>query len=414
MTDAASRLRALRSKFVDRAAHQLARGEGLRAVATGQINRFYSLLEDAVESGSPEWLDSCLQEWVNARSQSAFGERLTLLPVIDALKSVAWAVVRESCPSDEALELIVALELGFVHAQSFLSVIEVDVLLRETDLKLQATEQNLGRLEKSKTDFIAVAAHELKTPLTLVEGYADMLTDMLADVSDVVGAGDNNTPGAAFLITGIAKGITRLREIVEDMIDVSMIDNRLLSLAFQPVHLLKIIEKVQREMDGAMRQRRLTCAVENFDDGDAPIVADPQRVLQVFRQVILNAIKFTPDGGQITISARKHPGFIEVMVADTGIGIAPENQQHIFDKFSAVGDVALHSTSKTKFKGGGTGLGLAIVKGIIDAHGGTIWCESAGHDERACPGTTIHIMFPELPPSPEAALLVGALRSDEV
>jgi signal transduction histidine kinase len=385
----------------------------LRAVATGQISRFYSLLEDAVESGSPEWLDSCLQDWANARSQSAFGERLTLLPVIDALKSVAWDVVRETCPPAEALELIVALELGFVHAQAFLSVIEVDALLRETDLKLQAARQDLERLDKSKTDFTAVAAHELKTPLTLIEGYADMLTDMLAEADSVPGAGDNQNPGAAFLITGISKGITRLREIVEDMIDLSMIDNKLLSLAFQPVQLLKLIEKAQTEMDSAMRQRRLNFVVEDFDGGDGPIVADPQRILQVFRQLILNAVKFTPDGGRITISGRRHPGFIEVMVADTGIGIAPENQQHIFNKYSAVGDVALHSTSKTKFKGGGTGLGLAIVRGIIEAHGGAIWCESAGHDERACPGSTFHIMLPELPPSPEAALLAGALRSTE-
>lgn len=404
MIQVVTHLRALRPKIVERAAHQLTRGEGLRAVAVEQISRFYTLIEDAVESGSPEWLDPCLQDWVKGRSTAAYGDApLTFLPVLDALKSAAWEVVRENCPAGEALEIILALEPGFTHAQSFLSVLEVDALLKETVIKLYEAQENLQRLDKSKADFIAVAAHELKTPLTLIEGYADMLTEEIR--------GDSR-PHSVFLLNGITKGIGRLKEIVEDMVDASMIDNNLLSLSFQPVRLMKVFEKVRADLEPALRDRRLEFTIEEFESDGGVVIVDPQRILQVFRHIALNAVKYTPDGGRIGVSARRRPGFWEVMIADTGIGIAPENQQRIFEKFSLVGDVALHSTSKTRFKGGGTGLGLAIVKGIIEAHGGAIWCESPGHNEKTCPGSTFHIMLPEIPPFPAAAQFIGAPAPD--
>lgn len=402
-SQAALRLRTLRPQLVERGAGRLAQGEGLRAMAAEQIERFFSLLETSVESGSPEWLDSCLQDWINSRSRSAFGERLTLLPVLDNLKAVVWEVIRENCQAEAALDVLVAIELSFVHAQSFVAVLEVEALLRETVTKLYETQDKMRRLEKSKADFIAIAAHELKTPLTLIEGYADMLTEEVKH---------ENGPGATFLIGGITKGIGRLREIVEDMIDVSMIDNRVLSLSFQPVRLLRIVARVNDELNQALRDRQLDYSLGEFEGSDDVVIADPQRMLQVFRHVILNAIKFTPDKGRIAVTSLRRPGFVEVKVADTGIGIALENQQAIFDKFSSVSDVSLHSTSKTKFKGGGAGLGLAIVKGIIEAHGGTIWCESPGHDERLCPGSTFHIMIPILPPVPEASFFAEALKAN--
>jgi signal transduction histidine kinase len=402
-TDAAAHLRILRPAFVERSAARLARAEGLRAMAAEQITRFFLLLEDSVESNSPEWLDSCLQDWVNARSRSAFGERLTLLPVLDNLKAVTWEVVRDSCSAQEALDILVAVELSYVHAQSFVAVLEVDALLRETVTRLQETQENMRRLEKSKADFIAIAAHELKTPLTLIEGYADMLTEEVKH-----GGGS----GTIFLISGITKGILRLREIVEDMIDVSMIDNNVLSLSFQPVRLLRVVRRIAGELDPALQDRQLTLTIDPEGAEDDAIIGDPQRLLQVFRQVILNAVKFTPDGGRISVAARRRPGFVEVKVTDSGIGIAFENQQRIFEKFGSVADVALHSTSKTKFKGGGAGLGLAIAKGIVEAHGGTIWCESPGYNERLCPGSTFHIMLPITPLASEAETFAEALKDN--
>jgi signal transduction histidine kinase len=101
------------------------------------------------------------------------------------------------------------------------------------------------------------------------------------------------------------------------------------------------------------------------------------------------------------VDGRRLPGFIEVTVHDTGIGIAAEDQVLIFEKFARMGNSELHSSGRTKFKGGGPGLGLHIARGIIESHGGTIWVESPGYDEENLPGATFHILIPLRNESPD-------------
>jgi signal transduction histidine kinase len=140
---------------------------------------------------------------------------------------------------------------------------------------------------------------------------------------------------------------------------------------------------------------------------------DSERLYQALRNIISNAVKFTPDGGRISVEGRELPGFLEVRVSDTGIGIAPENQSQIFEKFGRLGNPSLHSSGKTKFKGGGPGLGLPIARGIVEAHGGTIWVESAGYDEIQFPGATFHILLPlrQEPPDKKIARLFSVPSS---
>lgn len=139
------------------------------------------------------------------------------------------------------------------------------------------------------------------------------------------------------------------------------------------------------------------------------LFGDPERLYQAFRNILSNAIKYTPDGGKVTVGGRLLPGFIEVTITDTGIGISAEDQETIFEKFSQLGNASLHSSGKTKFKGGGPGLGLPIARGIVEAHGGAIWVESDGHDEKCCPGSTFHVLLPirTEPPDPKYARLFG-------
>jgi signal transduction histidine kinase len=163
------------------------------------------------------------------------------------------------------------------------------------------------------------------------------------------------------------------------------------------------MEIVEEEIERDVNQRGLTLSVKRETLPDSPTYGDPERLLQVLMKVIANAIKYTPDGGAITISARELPGFTDLMVEDTGIGIAAEDLSIIFQKFSSMEDVSTHSSGKTKFKGAGPGLGLAIARGIIEAHGGSIWAESEGHSETALPGSTFHILIPmrDAPPEDE-------------
>ena len=124
---------------------------------------------------------------------------------------------------------------------------------------------------------------------------------------------------------------------------------------------------------------------------------------------MINAIKYTPDGGEITVVGRLlepehgllNEEGIEIVFADSGIGIDPEFHELVFDKFYQTGEVALHSSGQTKFKGGGPGLGLAIARGIVEAHSGQIWVESAGHDEENFTGSQFFVVLPlKQPESP--------------
>jgi signal transduction histidine kinase len=268
--------------------------------------------------------------------------------------------------------------------------------------EMEKVQHRLERIDKSKSAFISVAAHELKTPITLIEGYASMMDDML---QQGIGA------DLSSLLTGMNKGIDRLHSIVEDMIDVSMIDNELLQLNFQPAQIAQMVDMLCLEVGTTVRKRNLTVDIRDFDGNRQWIYMDAARIMQAMRNVLNNAIKYTPDGGAITIDGRMLPGFIEVIFEDTGIGISAGDQAIIFEKFGQLGDVGLHSSGKTKFKGGGAGLGLPIARGILEAHGGTIWVESKGHDEKTNPGSTFHILIPARTeaPDPKMAKLFDTL-----
>jgi signal transduction histidine kinase len=164
-------------------------------------------------------------------------------------------------------------------------------------------------------------------------------------------------------------------------------------------------------VESALKARNLTLIRNDFHGNKEWIYVDPTRIQQALGNIINNAIKYTPDGGTITIDGRTLPGFIEVTITDTGIGVSPENQASIFEKFGQLGRVELHSSGKTKFKGGGPGLGLPIAKGILQAHGGSLWVESPGHDETTCPGSTFHMLIPARTeaPDPDMAKLFDAL-----
>jgi signal transduction histidine kinase len=269
---------------------------------------------------------------------------------------------------------------------------ELEQRVKERTQELERVNRDLAKLDKTKSDFISIAAHELKTPLTLILGYANILLkeDQSAMESEYIDG----------VLRGIVKGAKRLQSIVKDMIDISLIDSQVLTLRLEPISIGTIIELAVGELGAKARERKQTITVEAFI-GIPRIQGDPQRLYQVFINVIGNSIKYTPDGGRIAISGRLleaqgylEEDFVEIIVADTGIGIDKEDLEHIFGKFYSTEPITFHSTGKTKFKGAGAGLGLAIAKGIVEAHGGKIWAESEGYDEARCPGSQFHILLP--------------------
>ena len=267
-------------------------------------------------------------------------------------------------------------------------------LIEELEAKFTELTQaydRLKHLERAKSNFISVASHELRTPLTVIHSYTQMLQIMPSV---------NGDEGAKELLDGVAKGVARLQEVMNDMVSVIRVELADESMKFAPVSIRSIIKSVEKEQLNGMADRQLTLKTNVADD--LPMVSgDTKQLHSALARIVRNAIKYTPDGGIITIDAHlmdksdsENRPFVKIVVTDTGVGIDVEKQKMIFEKFNTAEDVSLHSTGQTKFMGGGVGLGLTIAKGIISAHNGRIWVESEGYDKEKLPGSKFIILLP--------------------
>lgn len=379
-------LQKIRASWIERVSRDLARGEGVRAGFVEQLQRFYDLLEQTVITGDTAWLDPILYDWGRSPTETNLEEgKYEVSFILNRIAALTISAARADLEEKDALELLAAVIPVFTHSLSVVIRYEMETRVAHISSELNKMQEKLQLLDRNKSKFISVAAHELKTPLTLIEGYTTMMVEMA----------ENKDPSSiASLLQGVNKGIFRLREIIDDMIDVSLIDNHLLSLNIQPLWVSHLLNLLENEIKKNAADRKLTLNVNRFEGCDLMIYGDAERLFQALYNVTVNAVKFTPDGGTITIDGRLLPGFVEITVADTGIGISPENQSIIFEKFGQLGSTDLHSSGKTKFKGGGPGLGLSIARGILESHGGAIWLESKGCDEEKLPGSTFHLLIP--------------------
>lgn len=388
----------IRERWAARVAHRLARGEIVRESFQAEFSRYIDLLRQAIISGDPGWLNEILDEWTEARTQTERQRHdASLTPILGHMLISLESVAREMLNSDDALDLISAVLPLQTHALQYSTQKEADIYVEHIASELEVARTTLERLDKTKSDFISVAAHELRTPLTLIEGYTSMVLDSYPEE-------DQARERVEIMLKGVDNGIRRLREIIDDMIDVSLIDNDMLKLNYQPVWMNQLLGIAKQEISAAVESRAIDLIIEEFPGHDEMTFGDSERLYQAIWNILTNAIKYTPDHGTITVSGRKLPGFLELTITDTGIGIDPDDQSLIFEKFGSLGNISLHSSGKTKFKGGGPGLGLPITKGIIEAHGGAIWVESDGYDEVICPGSIFHILLPLQKESPDEAV----------
>lgn len=274
------------------------------------------------------------------------------------------------------------------NANLFEDMRALNAEITQLNKDLQKAYKQLKRLDQAKADFLSISSHELRTPLTVLQGYTDILEELAVD--KVL------TPEQTVEIArNLKTALERLATIVTAMLDASTIEAKALHLVFTPTTLQAVLSMALGQWENALKERNLHLTLRDIET-IPPIQADLQRLCQAFSNIISNAIKYTPDHGQITIQARldQDNEHYEVTIADTGVGIDPEDQELIFEKFYRVGSLLRHSTGETKFKGAGPGLGLHIAKGVIEAHGGRVWAESPGHDDERCPGSTFHIVLP--------------------
>jgi signal transduction histidine kinase len=389
-------LEKIRPTWISRVGQEMARGMEVRADFEEQLQRFFDLLEQSVTTGDPAWMDSILLDWAKSSTETELEEEPYHVSfLINRMIALTIQVARDALTKQVALDLLAAVIPIYTYGIEVVARYEMETRVAHISSEMDKVQKRIERVDRSKSTFISVAAHELKTPITLIEGYASMMEDLLRAGKGI---------SLESLLSGMTTGINRLRSIVDDMLDVSMIDNNLLKLNFQPMQVAQMLDALYLEVKETLKKRNLHMEVRPFDGNRQWIYIDPARMMQAIRNVISNAIKFTPDGGIIAIDGRMLKGFIDMTVSDTGIGISHDDQAVIFEKFGQLGRVDLHSSGKTKFKGGGPGLGLPIARGILDAHGGSIWVESPGYDEKSCPGSIFHILIPIRTESPDSEM----------
>jgi signal transduction histidine kinase len=291
-----------------------------------------------------------------------------------------------------ANQTVVALE----NARLVRGLRELNERISALNEDLTTTNERLQRLDSVKTDFLTIASHELRTPLTQLQGYSDLLQEM-------VGRGLAEIEEVETITRSLGQATRRLTGVITALMDVTEIDIQSMDLDFTRTDLSAVVKAAVEPYAEAIEERRQVLTARGLRS--LPLIfADQKRLTQVFVNLITNAIKFTPDGGEIEVVGQVYekdnegnPLSVRVTVRDSGIGIDRSYHQLIFEKFFRVGPVNLHSTGITKFKGAGPGLGLPIAKSIVEGHGGRIWVESPGCDEEHCPGSVFHVVLPVQP-----------------
>jgi two-component system sensor histidine kinase KdpD len=248
----------------------------------------------------------------------------------------------------------------------------------------QREQVYVGSLEEAtrlKSEFITVASHELRTPISIIQGYRDLFE------GEAIGP---ITPAQRQALDGMTDSLRRLATIADQAGLVAQVQSKRLELnrASQPIG--PILDRAIANAQAGAPTRRVR--VESTRQDLEPIAVDAELMSQAITNLVSNAIRFTPDGSQVKIETREHGKYVEVLVSDQGPGIAKERLGHLFDHGYSIHSVlGHHSSSELEFNSRGLGLGLGITRGIIEAHGGTV---SAANREEG--GSVFQVFIPRL------------------
>jgi PAS domain S-box-containing protein len=235
--------------------------------------------------------------------------------------------------------------------------------------------ETLRAASEAKDIFLTMAAHELRTPLQAARGFV-----YLARMKGAHQMGG----GVERALQGLARSVDRMAKLVENLLDMSKLQRGELNLEPRIVDLRELLTEVAEHLQPLDAGQRIDVRIPE----GLVLVGDRERLEQVFTNLLSNALRYSPDGGAITVEARQEGELFHLMVRDRGLGIPPDKLRLVFERFGRA-----HGTSY-----GGLGLGLTIARGIVERHGGRIWAESTG---RAGEGSTFHVVLPRQPRSAE-------------
>lgn len=257
--------------------------------------------------------------------------------------------------------------LSFTQMATTLRKCAEKIELARENKELNEVNQKLRELNEKKEKFINITGHELKTPVSNASAFAELLKDYMVDNKDEV---------LSDLTGELYDVIQELVVIVNNMHELSAFDKGCLKLAINEFDMVSSISKITQEFSPVLKQRNIIITWA-ADKKEIFYRGDRRRINQIVRELIQNAIKFTPDGGSVEVSLfSQDSDKLIIQVKDNGIGIPGDKLTDIFEKFYEIQDIYSHSTSKTSFMGGGMGIGLSLVKEIITAHRGRILVES--------------------------------------
>ena len=242
--------------------------------------------------------------------------------------------------------------------------------LKKYSEDLKKAYEELQTLDKAKDDFLSLVSHELRTPLSSIVAYIEVLLDDMAETEEE----EKN------YLEIIKNESDRLTRLINNVLDLSKMEAGRMPFEFKYIELSKIINASVNGLAGASSKRKQKM-INKLENSSFIVLADEDKIIQVLSNILNNAIKFTPDGGVITISGKIKNKKTVVSISDTGFGIKKEDHDKVFDKFQQIEDVNHHSE--------GTGLGMPISKIIVENHKGKIWFES-----EVGKGTTFYFTLP--------------------
>ena len=266
----------------------------------------------------------------------------------------------------------------------------------------QRADDELRRADRRKDEFLATLAHEIRNPLAPMMNAISLLRR--ADVDEAVRTRS---------IEILDRQLRHVVRLIDDLLDVSRISTGKLSLHKEDVDLVAVLRSALELIEPVARERQLAL-VSRLDEADCVIEADPARLLQVFSNLLSNACRYTPQGGRVTVSVERSAGRVDVLVDDTGVGIAPSMQERIFDLFEQ-GDKSLERGNT------GLGIGLTLARQLVTLHGGTLRVESEGpgRGSRFIVGLPLSAharpaaILRQAPPEPERGQRLRVLLADD-